>query len=713
MKKFISAIAIFFVLVMVLAAPAGALKTYQTYTYSIDGHALYSPDAYTPIQIINSTYMGLKTPIEEPADIELDDEDNIYIADAGNNRIVILDRYFKQKGEPLSEFYNDEGIKDKLGNPNGVYVTKDKIFVADTNKNRIVLFDRDTHDFIKIIPQPESSLFDDNAVYKPVALAVDDYDRLYVVSSTTYQGIIVMTIDGEFIRFVGAQKVTISAWDKIWRKFQTKAQREQSVAYISTEFNNITMNEDGFIYVTTSSIDQGKVKSAITGKSKSGDYAPVKLINQSGDEVMSRNGFWPPSGEVDISGSKSDGSVNGVSLIVDVAVGPEETWSIIDSRRQKIFTYDKDGNLLFAFGDSGNQLGNLSSIKGITYMSDGKMLILDNQNDNITVYERTEYGDILINALANQNHRHFDSAINDWKEILKRNSNFDAAYIGIGDAMYRNGDYKGALEYYEAAYDTSGWSDSYKEIRQQWITKYVLLIPLIVVAIIVLVVLFFKKADKINTRAATAGGKRTFGEELLYGFHLIFHPFDGFWDLKHEKRGSVRASLVYIAVVIIAFFYQEIGSGYLTNPKGSYTTIVSVAMSVLVPFGLWILANWCLTTLFEGEGSFKDIFIATSYSLLPLPLLIVPATIYSNFAISTELDIIDFIGTVAFIWTGLLIYVGMMVTHDYSLIKNLITTFGTLIGMAFIMFIAILFTTLLGKLVSFVTNIIVEINYRT
>ena len=127
---------------------------------------------------------------------------------------------------------------------------------------------------------------------------------------------------------------------------------------------------------------------------------------------------------------------------------------------------------------------------------------------------------------------------------------------------------------------------------------------------------------------------------------------------------------------------------------------------------LWVTANWCLTTLFDGEGSFKDIFIACSYSLLPLILLVIPATIYSNFATVAELDIVSFIGTIAFIWTGMLIFCGMMVTHDYSLGKNFITSLGTIVGMAFIMFIGILFTTLLGKIISFVSNIIIEINYR-
>ena len=54
----------------------------------------------------------------------------------------------------------------------------------------------------------------------------------------------------------------------------------------------------------------------------------------------------------------------------------------------------------------------------------------------------------------------------------------------------------------------------------------------------------------------------------------------------------------------------------------------------------------------------------------------------------------------------------MMVTHDYSMFKGLLTTGGTIVGMVFIMFIGILFTTLLGKVVGFISNIIVEISYR-
>ena len=199
---------------------------------------------------------------------------------------------------------------------------------------------------------------------------------------------------------------------------------------------------------------------------------------------------------------------------------------------------------------------------------------------------------------------------------------------------------------------------------------------------------------------------------LKYVFHVICHPFDGFWDIKHEKRGSLRAALVYVLLTVLTFFYQEIGSGYLVNPRGSYTTIVSQAISVIVPLMLWVTANWCLTTLFDGEGSFKDIVIAVGYSLLPVILTLIPTTFASNFMVSSEIDVLNFITNVGLIWAGLLIFTGMMVTHDYSIGKNLVTTIGTLIGIIFIMFISVLFVTLLGKVVSFVTNIITEIRYN-
>jgi putative uncharacterized protein (fragment) len=710
---------------------ASASSAYQTYTYSIDGKALYSPDAYSASKTVGSADLAFAsfypnasadslkklTKLDNPGDMVTDSEKKVYIADSGNNRIVVLSRYL-ELDYIISDFINDKGNPDSFTNPQGVFVVNPKdgdngeIWVCDTDHNRLVVFDRVTFEFKRIIDQPQSQLFDSDAVYKPVAMAIDQYGRIYVVSSTTYQGIIVMDSEGEFVGFIGAQAVTISAWQILWRKLQTDEQKKVSAKLISTEYNNISITEDGFVYVTTSSIAESSVQGAINGKSKSGTYLPVKLLNPSGEEIMRRNGFWPPAGEIDYSTDSTD-TYHGVSTITDVAVGPEKTWSIIDEKRQKIYTYDFNGNLLFAFGDKGSLLGSISNIEAICYQGD-TLLVLDKGNDGcIVVYERTKYGDLLIQAISAQNSLDYDKAIDCWKEVLQRNSNFDAAYVGIGNAMYRSGSYKDALAMYEVAYDTENWSEAYKEVRKEWMSKWFLLVIVLIVGVIVGVIKWFQYAAKVNKRVSTDGrAKKTFGQELIYGFYVIFHPFDGFYDLKHEHRGSVRASLVFIAVAVLTFFYQGVGQGYVLNPTGKVTTIMTQLISVAVPLILFVLANWCLTTLFDGEGSFKDIFIATSYSLLPLPLLIIPTTIASNWVSSSEASIITFIGTVAFIWVGILLFFGTMVTHDYSMFKNFIIIFFTIVAMAVIVFIVLLFSMLLSKLVSLVTNLITEIQYR-
>jgi sugar lactone lactonase YvrE len=693
---------------MVMAPVAFAAAPYQTYTYSINGFALYSPDAYVPIQNMDYKYWNLDHATGSIKDMVVDENNNVYLIDSTNNELIVLDSYYKLKFT-VKNFVNDQGVPDGFTNPQGVFVTKDRIFVCDTDASRIVTFDLEGH-FLSVIPQPESNLFTEGSAYKPIALAVDQYDRLYVVSSTTYQGIIVMTDEGVFTSFIGAQKVVANLWQLIWRNFQTDEQRALTESFVSTEFNNISITDDGFIYVTTQSLDQSKQQSAITNKDTSGDYAPVKLLNASGVEIMRRNGFYPPSGEVDVSTLSTD-TIVGPSVITDVAVGPEKTWSIVDRKRSKVFTYDFDGNLLFAFGDTGTMLGNISIIQSICYQGD-VLMILDGVNNSVTTYKRTEYGDALIQALEYQNNRQYDLAIDAWMEILKRNSNFDAAYIGIAQSLFRQGEYSESIEYCQSAYDTANYSNAYKELRKEWISKYLFVLLAVIIVLIVLWSKFMKYVKKVNYKTSISVGKRTFKQELLFAFHLIFHPFDGFWDLKHEKRGSVRAGITIIIITILSFYYQAIGQGYIMNPRGVYSSILVQFAAVLAPLALWVVGNWCLTTLFEGEGSLKDIFIATSYSLIPLPLLIIPSTIASNFVTGNEVTLVNLLADFAFIWAILLIFFGMMVTHDYTLTKNLVICLCTIVGMVFIMFVGILFSTLLGKIVSFISNIIIEINYR-
>lgn len=716
MKKIVSFIAVLMCLLTLIGANLTTYAAaYKSYTYSINGIPVDSPDAYTPDRQVDSTAMNLAISsyptLVEPVDLVVDEFENVYIVDRGTNRIIMLDKFYNFKMEFGTSFVNDQGVPDSLAAPSGMFVTEDYIYVADKDNARIVIFDRDGN-FDHIIGEPSSDVMGEDAIYKPIAVAVDKVGNIYVVSSTTYMGVIVMNSQGIFQCFLGAQKVTVDAADILWRQFMTAEQKAQAQSYVSTEYNNITIDDEGFCYVTTSSIDEASQQSAIDDKSST--YSPVKKLNSSGDDVMVRSGFFGPGGEVNIKwNAENENDIIGASTIVDCALGPEGTWSIIDQKRSKVYTYDAYGRLLYVFGDQGEMLGNVKTASSIAYQGD-KLLLLDSDSKTLklTVYERTEYGDIIVNALRNDNERNYDESVNDWKKILQRNGNFDAAYVGIGKSLYRNGDWEGAMEYYKYAYDTEDYSVAFQEYRKEMISKFVLLVPVIVVAVVLLLSWLFKWANKVNKAAVLKKGKRSFKEEVLYAFHIFGHPFDGFWDLKHEKRGSVRGAIFWIALAVISFTYQSVGQAYLFNPTGATSSFFTQAISILMPLFLWCTANWCLTTLMDGEGSFKDIFIATGYSLAPMPFLVIPSVILTHIFSLNEAGIVSLLVTFAWIWVGLLVFCGMMITHNYTLFSNFLTCLGTIVGAAFIMFVGLLFTGLIQKIVGFVSSIVTELSFR-
>lgn len=724
MKKLLKISLLVLLIVMMVAPSAFAMVPYNTYVYDIDGLPITSPHAYVPDTIINSDKMGLVKPLNDPTDLEVDENGYVFVADANNDRIVILNPQYKAVGV-VDSFYNSFNIYDKLTGPSGVFILNDKLYVADTGNSRIVVFDlgtktmgvsdqaysRGSITYSHIIEAPQSDVFPEGSIYRPIALAVDIAGRVYVVSSTTNYGVIAMNADGTFIGFLGAQKTAPSAWQIFWRMFQTKAQRQASAQLVPTEYNNITCDESGFIYVTTNSVDEDKLVESLT--SKTAEYAPVKKLNPTGNDVLLRTGFFAPGGEVygAITVVTEPNATTGPSSIIDVAVGPSGLWSIVDGMRQRIYTYDEQGNLMFAFGDKGNQIGNTLNLSSLTYKGQD-MIVMDKTTDSITVFKRTQYGDMLTAALQNQIDRNYSESEHYWTEILQRNLNFDQSYIGIGDSLYRAGKYEEALSYYEYAYDTEGYSEAYKQIRKQWMEKYIIIVPIFLIVVFWLLGKFFKYARKFNEAGQITKEKRTWWEEVVYAFHVIFHPFDGFWDMKHEKRGGMKGALTILAFVLIGFIYHGLGKSFIYDPYQKGVNFIMEILSILVPLILFIVANWCLTTLFDGEGSFKDITVASCYALLPLPMMLIPATLLTNVLSADEEAIVGLIVSIGFIWAFGMLFFGTMVVHDYTLSKNIIITVCTIVGMAVIMFIGVLFSGLVGKLFSFVYNIYTELAMR-
>ncbi|MBO5091013.1 MAG: YIP1 family protein [Clostridia bacterium] len=751
MKKIARIIAFMFVLVLLFSTSALAVTPYDTYTYSIDGEVLKSPDAYVTdgVAPIDSIAIGIDklggVKLNNPTDIESDLNGNIYITDNGNNRIVVLNRYYEWQAT-IDTFVNGDGVEDTFNGPTSTFAVAEGdfkgLYVCDKLNKRIIRFSIDDYSYEHTYKEPQINFADDKGVYTPVSCVVDKHGRMYVASDGTTEGIIVLTAEGEFINFIGAPKVSVSALQAVLQTVNPFSKKE--FTNVPSTYTNLELDNTygDFVYGTVKILadDEDEQMAQITAKTP--DYSPVKLLNAGGVDIMQRTGFFSPAGEVAVTDKVVKTSLNkdapsGVSTVLDVTSGPDGVWSVIDSKRSKVYTYDRSGNLLYIFGDKGEQFGQITKAQAITYQTyeieedvfnaNGeiigtekvpvtKIIVLDITSVSFTVYRQTEYAEALSTAIKLQNAGEFDEAKGAWEEVLARNNNFDTAYVEMGKVLYRNaktdGELKQALAYFQNAYDTENYATVFKSIRANVMEKWFILLVVGIIAVLFAVVKIFGYAGKVNKAAAVKGGKRTLKEELTFGFHLMFHPFDGYWDLKHEKRGSMRASIIFIIITVVAFYYSGIGKGYYYNPKGATATIFSQAAMVLVPFLLWVISNWCFTTLFDGEGSFKDIFIATSYALFPVPVLVIISTALTNVLVGTESQIPTLIVSVAYIYMAFLIIVGMQVTHDYSTGKNIVTVVMTLVGMVVIMFIAVLFFSLISKMSGFVSTIISELSYR-
>ncbi|MCT1400289.1 hypothetical protein AK95_27685 [Paenibacillus sp. LC231] len=200
---------------------------------------------------------------------------------------------------------------------------------------------------------------------------------------------------------------------------------------------------------------------------------------------------------------------------------------------------------------------------------------------------------------------------------------------------------------------------------------------------------------------------------LRFPLHLIVHPFDGYWDLKYENRGRLGVAYVVLALVVIAMILQRQYAGFLVNYNDPRTlSSIDELIYIVLPFFLWCVSNWSVTTLMGGEGKFKEIVMASAYALIPMVLIYPPMTLASRFMVQEETVFYYLLTTVAAIWFIGLLFVGTMTVHQYSAGKTIVTMFLTLIVMGIIVFLGTLVLSMMQQIYTFVVNVYREILFR-
>ena len=200
---------------------------------------------------------------------------------------------------------------------------------------------------------------------------------------------------------------------------------------------------------------------------------------------------------------------------------------------------------------------------------------------------------------------------------------------------------------------------------------------------------------------------------LRFARFVIFHPFKGFWELKAEKRGTVGAATSVLTALIAVYILRYQFTGFVLNYNEPNEMNVFMQISyVLFPFLVWCTANWSVTTLMDGEGTFRDIYIASAFALVPLLIINIPQLILSQVLVEDELVIYTLLDSAAMIWTTFLMIVALMTVHQYSMPRTIATAAITVVTMIVILVILLLFFSLLSQVWAFVRLLYFELFQR-
>jgi hypothetical protein len=421
------------------------------YNYSPWGNPIPSSYAYNVSRTVdNFNLVGLDNKIAPISFGDIRDVvyeyPYIYISDYLNNKVYILNTDY----EYVSSIPNDSNEKSILSKPLGLFVKDDLLYVCDSSNLRVAIFSATSFEFVSEIVAPTDDIFlSTKTKFSPIRVAVDNSSRVLVIAANIFEGVMEFDKNGVFQRFYGTKQLTLGVFQALVYKLSTKEQKKKMTLNLQTSFTSIDIDNEGYLYTVSSS-----------------DSSPVQKINFKGKNVLIESGYIKVLGDSSYSIDSKD-VPTGPSVLIDVAINKDNNkYSILDQKRGHVFTYDKEGNLLYINGSLGNQSNNLQGPMSITYLKDD-ILVVDNVTHSLLVFSPTYIGLEINYAIDSYYKEDYEESKLHFDNVIKKDSNYFLAYAGIGKYYYRQNDYEQAVKYFKLGYDTTNYSIAYKELRKQ------------------------------------------------------------------------------------------------------------------------------------------------------------------------------------------------------------------------------------------------------
>ena len=458
--KTVGALALTAVIAGIPAVSVSAKERSYTYNYDYWGDVQDSPDFYTVTRVYTASDLGLDVNFKSPEGMFIQG-DMVYICDTGNNRIVQLQRTGTEQFEIYRIFDQIKGGTDvkNLSGPTDIAVSEEgDIYICDKGNARILKLDSDLNYLLQFDLPVDSTV-------------VDTAGRVYCIATSINQGLCKYEADGTFSGFVGATPVTYDWMDYIWKKFATQEQRQRMVSFVPTAYDNIYMDQEGFIYACAGGQDENDLDS--------GAADAVRKLNLMGSDILVQNGEYPVYGDLYWG---EGGGFEGPSWFTDVTVLENDIYVCLDKNRGRLFGYDDQGKTVFCFGGNGNMDGYFRLPTAIDHMGHD-LFVLDSLDCSMTLFTPTEFGELVYDAIEQFDEGDYNTSGESWRQVMELDGNYDLAYIGIGRSLLRQERYREAMDYFELKYDDENYSKAYKQYRKEWVEDHIVIIVIVILVL--------------------------------------------------------------------------------------------------------------------------------------------------------------------------------------------------------------------------------------
>lgn len=474
MKRMIKRIGALALGAVIISGSSMVVCAEENYTYNYDwwGDVQGSPDFYTVTGAYTSVELGLDKNLSSPQGL-FAAGNLIYLCDTGNNRIIELEKVSESELEVVRIIDEFKGDVENTGfsGPTDIAVSEEgDFYIADKGNARILKLDKDLN-YLMQFDKPVDSTLDPAAIFQPSKIAIDTAGRVYCVASGINKGLIKYENNGEFSGFVGATKVRFNWTDYIWKRFATQAQRDRMESFVPTEYDNLYMDYEGFIFVVEGDHSAEDLKANTD--------SAVRRLNLLGNDILVRNGEWYTYGDLYMG---SGGGYEGPSSFKDVTALDNDVYICMDENRGRLFGYDEQGRMLFACGGSGNMDGYFKKPSALEHVGTD-LIVLDSMDCSLTMFTPTEFGKLVYQAMEQFDVGEYDASEASWRKAMELNGNYDLAYIGIGRALLSQEQYKEALDYFELKYDADNYSKAYRQYRKEWVEEHIGIIIAVILAL--------------------------------------------------------------------------------------------------------------------------------------------------------------------------------------------------------------------------------------